>query len=66
MTRKPDAEVVRYVNTALLCERFNTLPHEGGLYDQPFKLVLGMQFVMEAIQEKQELDKPKSKGKGRR
>lgn len=40
-----------------LCQSVGCLPREGGLYDQDFMHVLGMQYVMEAQEEKREQDR---------
>jgi hypothetical protein len=61
MNADPDPEVAALVNLTVLSEKFSTLPNAGGLLDQPYTLVFGMRAVLEAQQERFELDNPKLK-----
>lgn len=61
MKREADPEVIQVVNMVRLCQTINCLPQPGGLLDQDAYFIFLMLAVMQADDEKAELDKAKNR-----
>jgi hypothetical protein len=46
-----------------MCQAFNCLPKPGGVLDQDWLLIEGMQYVLKAQADKQELDAARQRNK---
>ena len=57
-------EAAKLVRLTSLCQAFQVLPRAGGLLDQDWYLVDGMEHVLKAQNEKQKLEQHKSKVRG--
>lgn len=53
-TSKPSPEVVSIIELTRMCQVFNALPREGGLFDQDARTISEMQMVLVAEVEKSE------------
>lgn len=65
MSREADLEVLQAIDLVRLCQATSTLPLPGGLLDQDSYFVFLLKTILKADEEKQQLERARSKLKGR-
>jgi len=64
--RKPELdETGTYIELASICDRFNTMPNEGGVLDQNQVVMRKLMIVYAAMQEKQALEEKRRNKRGK-